>query len=116
MNSPRSYDTYDHDQLFTSDRSSLPITHNGSISLNLSPHLFKLQNVLCLPDATKNLIFVSQFRKSINVLIEFLSNLFLLKDLRVGRILEQGRNRDDVYEFVEKIKPILKPQLYVYLM
>lgn len=57
MSSSRDYDG--QDQFFIGDESSLPITETSSISLNLAPYLFNLQNVLSVPDATKKLIFVS---------------------------------------------------------
>lgn len=47
-----------HDQLFIGDGSSLPISHTDSISLNLASYSFDLNNVLCIPDAAKKLIYV----------------------------------------------------------
>lgn len=73
-----SYSDYDgQDQLFIGDGSNLPISHTGSISLNLTSHSFDLNNVLCVPDAAKKLISVFQFCKTNYVSIEFFSHVFL---------------------------------------
>lgn len=73
-----------HDQFFIGNISSLPITHTGSISLNLPPYKFSLKNFLCVSDAVKNLISVSRFCQSNAVSVEFFSHMFFVKDFRSG--------------------------------
>lgn len=88
-----------NDTIMIGDGTGLPITHTGSTSHHSSSYTFNLNNVLYVPSMKKNLISVSQFCHNNNVSIEFLPNSFVVKDLRMGACLLQGRTKDDVYEW-----------------
>lgn len=74
------------DEIQIADGTGLPITHTGISTIHTPSHKFKLSNVLCVPGAAKNLIFVHQFTKANNVSLEFFPDYFLVKDLTTGRI------------------------------
>ena len=65
------------DDIMIGDGSSLPITHTGSTSFTTHNTSFKLDNVLCVPSMRKNLIFISQFCTSNNVLLNSYHPLFM---------------------------------------
>ena len=48
------------DAFFIGDGTCIEITHTGSTSFNSSSASFQLNNVLCVPNANKNLLSVSQ--------------------------------------------------------
>lgn len=58
------------------------ITHMGSVSLPYKHSVFKLDNVLCVPDMQKNLISISKFCITNNTPVEFLPYCFYVKDLQ----------------------------------
>ena len=60
-----------------------PITHTDSKSLSTPSHIYKLDNVLCVPPMKKNLSSISQFCQSNNTSIEFLPTSFCVKDLSI---------------------------------
>lgn len=79
---------------------SLPITHTSSTTLTSYTTIFTLNNVLYVPNMTKNLISISQFCYTNNTFIEFLLSSFLVKDLCMGAILLKGQTKDEVYEWL----------------
>jgi hypothetical protein len=85
------------DDIMIGDGTGLPITHSGFKTLSTPSHTFTLDNILCAPDMKKNLISISKFCETNNVSIEFLSKLFLVKDLRTGATLLKGPTKDGVY-------------------
>ena len=87
------------DDIMIGDGTGLPITHTGSTSLLHSNKQFSLTDVLCVPNITKNLISISKFCISNNASIEFLSFLFVVKDLHIGVTLLKGKTKDGVYEW-----------------
>lgn len=86
------------DDIMIGDGSGLSITHTGSTSLKTPHTTLTLNNVLCVPSMKKNLISISQFCTSNNVLIEFLPSSFLVKELGMGATLLRGQTKDGVYE------------------
>ena len=87
------------DDIMIGDGSGLKITHTSSIHLPSKPSSFLLSNVLYVPNMKQNLISVSQFCATNQVSVEFSPLLFIVKDLRTGARLLQGRTRNGVYEW-----------------
>ena len=86
----------------------MQIAHTGSTSLKLPSKSFHLKNVLHVPNASKNLISISQFCDTNQCSLEFFPNSFLVKDLHTRTPLAQGLNKDGVYEFPQSA-PLLQP-------
>ena len=87
------------DDILLGDGSGLEITHTGSFKLPAHSKSFCLSNVLCVLSIRKNLISVSKLCKTNNASIEFFPSSFVVKDLKTGVHLTQGRSKDDVYEW-----------------
>ena len=99
------------DGIMIGDGSGLPITHSGSLHLPNQNSSFLLSNVLCVPNMKQNLISVSKFCVTNNVAVEFLPFSFIVKDLRTGARLMQGRTRNGVYEWPSHAQPDKPPIL-----
>jgi hypothetical protein len=93
-------DYHGHDQIRVGDRTSLPISHIGSVSLNLSRRTFILNQLLRVPLIYKNLLFVRQFALDNSVFFEFHLSYFVIKDSQTGIILHQGRTKDGLYHLL----------------
>ena len=91
------------------DSSGLNITHTGCLRLLSKSLSFLLTDVLCVPNMTQNLISVSKFCVSNQVAVEFLSFSLVVKDLRTGARLMQGRTRNGVYEWLSHARPETPP-------
>lgn len=76
---------------------SIPITYTGFTQLVTPQTIFQLNNVLCAPQISKNLLSVSQFYNQNNTSIEFFPHCFVVKDLRTGASLAQGLNNGHLY-------------------
>lgn len=75
----------------------LPISHVGSSVLHSSSQSFRLNNSLCVPNITKNLLSVRQLTKDNNVIFEFHPSCCFLKDQATNHILLRGIIRDGLY-------------------
>lgn len=58
----------------------------------------QLNNILHVPDSTKNLLSISQFLKDNSVVIEFFSTHCVVKDLTTQRILLKGVLKNGLYQ------------------
>ncbi|KAK0599109.1 hypothetical protein LWI29_002433 [Acer saccharum] len=87
------------DDIMIGDGSGLTITHTGSLKLPVKNSSFLLSDVLCVPNMKQNLISVSKFCVTNQVTVEFSPFSFVVKDLRTGAQLMQGRTRNGVYEW-----------------
>ena len=58
---------------------------------------FRLENVLHVPQITKNLVSISQLIVDNRVFVEFHANCCLMKDKTMGTILLRGKLRDGLY-------------------
>ena len=77
------------DRVHEGDGTALTISHVGHLSFyskNTNIH-FTLQNLLYVPDITKNLISVSQFAKENGVFFEFHSNKCVVKCQETQQVL-----------------------------
>ncbi|GKV12750.1 hypothetical protein SLEP1_g23864 [Rubroshorea leprosula] len=84
------------DELLIGDGSGLTISHVGHTTLPTNTKPLTLKNVLCVPHAPCNLISVSKLCRNNNVLIEFHSEYFLVKDRTMGVTLLRGPNQHGV--------------------
>jgi hypothetical protein len=75
----------------------LPITHLGSSSLSYPSSSFHLNNVVHVPQITKNLLSVSKFTSDNGVYFEFHPNFFCVKDPASGNILLKGKHEHGLY-------------------
>jgi histone deacetylase 1/2 len=67
----QSNDFSGNEQICIGDGSGLKITHTGTASLSTSFSSFVLNNILVLPQSTKNLLSVQKFAQDNNVYFEF---------------------------------------------
>ena len=81
------------------DGSSLPMTHTGSASISTSSKSLKLNDILCVPTVSKNLVSVYRLCNANKVSVEFFPAHFQVKDLSSGAKLLQGRTKDELYEW-----------------
>jgi histone deacetylase 1/2 len=75
----------------------LHITHTGQSSINTVANSLVHNNVLRVPQISKNLLSVHKLAKDNGVFIIFYPYYFLIKDLETGRTLLQGRCRGGLY-------------------
>ena len=87
----------------------MPISHIGNASLSTPNHSFSLKQVLYVPNACKNILFVSQFARDNSVFFKFYANFFLIKVLRTGRILHCGPLRHRLYPLFSRSSPTTSP-------
>lgn len=66
--------------------------------LNTSNNSFALNNILCAPHITRNLLLVSQFCKSIDTSSEFFTSYLVVKDLRMGAMFISGWSNGNLYK------------------
>lgn len=100
---------FDIDQITINNGQGLPISHTGNASLFTPNHSFSLKHVLYVPNACKNLLFVSQFAKDNSVFFEFYANFFFIKDLITKRILRHGPLRHGLYPLFSRSSPTTSP-------
>lgn len=109
------YSQYDGlDELLIGDGSSLRITHVDETQISTPNSSFPLSNVLYVPPVSHNLVSVSKFCETNNVLIEFHSTYFLMKDRCMGATLMHGPNKAGVYQ-VPILTRALRPQPQAFL-
>jgi hypothetical protein len=65
--------------------SGLLITHIGSSCIGTKDKSLFLCNMLYVPDITKNLLSISQLTKDNNVIVEFTSSSYFVKDQAITR-------------------------------
>ena len=75
------------DKITVGNGHTLRISHVGSTLISSSDKPLLLNNILCAPNITKNLLSVSQITKDNNVFAEFHSDYCLFKDKIMKRVL-----------------------------
>ncbi|KAJ9568078.1 hypothetical protein OSB04_004044 [Centaurea solstitialis] len=93
------------DELVIGDGSSLTITHVGSLVIKFFNTSFILNNVLCVPSISKNIISISRLCIDNNILIEFFSFNFIIKDFQTKQILLRGTTSRGIYELRSTSQP-----------
>jgi hypothetical protein len=78
------------DQIRVGNGTSLPIKHIGSTQFSTSTASFLLNNVLHVPQISKNLISVHKFTKDTNTSMDFHSSYFRVQALDLGETLLCG--------------------------
>lgn len=91
-------------KLFVGNGASLCITHVGHVVFKLknlitSPTI-KLNNILLVPQITKNLISISQLTKDNNVVVEFTNKFCFVKDKVKNLIMLQGKAEKGLYKLL----------------
>lgn len=71
---------------------------NGKSCL-VTPHSFKLTNILHVPNIFTNLLSVAQFSKDNNILFEFHPSVLFVKDRQTGKMVFHGQLKDALYHF-----------------
>jgi hypothetical protein len=85
------------DQIRVGNGQGLPISHAGLSSLSTPTRVFKLSQLLHVPQIQKNLISVNKFTCDNQVFIEFHPTFFCVKDLYTGTLLLKGPSKDGLY-------------------
>lgn len=75
----------------------LHISYTGHSYLCDGTNMFKLQNVLCVPDIAKNLISVSKLAQDNSIFIELYGDCCLIKDKATCKTLVRGELDDGLY-------------------
>lgn len=78
--------------IHTADVTPFPVTLIGSVSNKL----ISLNNVLCVPHLSINLIYVSQLTSS-RLLVSFSSTGYSVQDPRTGRLIGTGLRSEGLY-------------------
>ncbi|KAM1639364.1 hypothetical protein ACFXTN_008660 [Malus domestica] len=87
------------DQLFVGDGKGLCISHTGSAIIRTKNASFRLNDVLLVPQASHNLLFVYKFVYDNWCSLTFDPFGFYVKDLRTGKMLFQGPSEGGLYSF-----------------
>ena len=82
------------------DGKPISIAHTGFTKLNVASNSLMLRNVLHAPSISRNIISISQFCKDNNVVVQFSSNSFCVKDILSGKILLRGPLKQGIYEIL----------------
>ncbi|KAJ0981423.1 hypothetical protein J5N97_009678 [Dioscorea zingiberensis] len=86
-----------NDQVQTANGACMPISHIGQTHIPTSNRSLKLQNILHVPSAHRNLISVHRLTSDNNVYLEFHPNYFLVKDRATKKLLLQGKCEKGLY-------------------
>ena len=98
------------DKLHVGNGAGMTISHIGSTSLNFSDYTISLHEVLFVPTFTKNLVSLSKLLHDNSLLIEFSSNLCLIKDHHTMRTLLQAKLHRGLYPLSLPLK--CNPEVY----
>ena len=85
------------DQVHMASGAGMDITHIGNSIVKTPQKIFRLNNVLHIPHASKNLVSVHRFTLDNNVLIIFYPYSFVIKDLATRRVILRGRCEGGLY-------------------
>ncbi|KAB2631322.1 hypothetical protein D8674_008841 [Pyrus ussuriensis x Pyrus communis] len=97
LNSTISYNGTD--QLYVGDGKGLCISHTGHALINTPNAVFQLHDVLLVPQASHNFLFVYKFVYDNWCSLTFAPFGFYIKDLSTGRMLFQGPSEGGLYPF-----------------
>ncbi|XP_010445858.1 PREDICTED: uncharacterized protein LOC104728598 [Camelina sativa] len=84
------------DNVMVGNGTGLPISHTGLVSLLSHFKPLKLQNVLCVPEMRRNLIYLNKLCKTNNVMVQLCPYYFQVKDLHTGTTLLKGKANEGV--------------------
>jgi hypothetical protein len=86
-----------NDQIHTASGSSMKISHIGHSKIHTPCHQLELNNILHVPQASKNLVSVHRLASDNNVFLEFHHHFFCIKDLDSRNILLKGPCQEGLY-------------------
>ncbi|KAE8735021.1 hypothetical protein F3Y22_tig00000483pilonHSYRG00001 [Hibiscus syriacus] len=86
-------------KVYLGDGSTLPISNISNVPLTANTYDLQLNNVLCVPKITRNLLSVSKLTQDNNVYLEFHSNKCFVKNEGTGRIQLEGKLENGLYCF-----------------
>ncbi|KAJ9541873.1 hypothetical protein OSB04_028379 [Centaurea solstitialis] len=88
------------EEIVIGDGAGVPITHTDSTSFLTSSAIpLILSNILCAPRMTRNIMSIYKLCLENNLLIEFSSNSFVIKDRLTGAHLTSGPSKQGIYEW-----------------
>lgn len=93
------------DELVIGDGSCLPITHVGTLIIYFENIPFKLTNVLCVPSLSRNIISISRLCLDNQILIQFFSYHFVIKDFHSHHPLLHGTSNRGLYQLRSTASP-----------
>ena len=104
-------------KLVVGNGARLNITHVGSAALKShNPHntflILKLNDILLVPQITKNLISISKPTNDNDVVIEFTNNLYFVKDKVRNLIILQGKAEKGLYKLLLVYSNKLVPSVH----
>ena len=85
------------DQIHTASGSGMHISHVGHTTLHTPHRDIHLNNVLHVPQATKNLVSVHKLASDNSAFLEFHPNFFAIKDQAMNKTILKGRCRQGLY-------------------
>ena len=85
-----------HDKIFVGDGNGLTISHIGNACVSTNTGLVKLNDVLVVPELTKNLLSVGKFASDHQCVFEFTGSGFVIKDQN-KRIIIHGSRKGKLY-------------------
>ncbi|KAL4340592.1 hypothetical protein GQ457_08G017670 [Hibiscus cannabinus] len=90
---------------FMGNGAKVDINHVGTSCFSSGSRTLRLQNLLCVPDVTKNLLSVSQFAADNDVFFGFYSHKCLVKDVQTRVPLLEGKlTPEGLYEL--RVSPV----------
>ncbi|RWR76373.1 putative polyprotein [Cinnamomum micranthum f. kanehirae] len=87
------------DKVSVGNGAGLHISHIGSNSISTPSSNFRLNNMLCVPHISTNLISVHRFANDNNCFFIFDSSGFCIKDKASGKTLFRGQSKNGLYPF-----------------
>ncbi|KAJ3699566.1 hypothetical protein LUZ61_003271 [Rhynchospora tenuis] len=85
------------DQVHMGNGKGLTISHTGVAYITTSDTQLVLNNVLCVPQLTKNLLSISQLLKDNNITVEFTPNCYFVKDQATQKVILRGSLCNGLY-------------------
>ncbi|KAL5845744.1 hypothetical protein ACOSQ3_009268 [Xanthoceras sorbifolium] len=92
-------DYHGNERIYMGNGNALTIASIGDNSFDSNNHIFRLRNILHIPQITKNLLSVSKFVRENAVFIEFHPHFCLVKDRVTKKVLLQGVLKQGLYVF-----------------
>ena len=104
-------DYHGPDDITIGNGKSLSISHVGSSHYTTHNKIFNLKHIFHVPDACSNLLSVSSFTNSNDVLVEFFPSYFEIKDIHTRNLLLTGLNDGGLYSLaMALVSNLSRPQ------
>ena len=101
------------EEVHVGNGAGLQITHTGLSTLPSTKRSLYLNNVLRVPQISKNLISVNKLCTDNFVSVEFFPNQFQVKDLNSGAQILHGQSKDGGYEWPSQSAPISSSSVFI---